>query len=141
MAQINAKQDVLLAADVGGTHARVGSITTPRRPGLAMELLRYRDSRCAESPGPGLLNVYDAICRIDGLAAHLTIPAEMTYVAEDLRDVSAKEAVQVFCGISGSSVGDLVPAYGATGVFLAGSILPKILEFPSPAPFSKRCLH
>jgi len=263
MAQINAKQDLLPAADAGGTHARVGMITTSRRPGLAMGLLRYRDCRCAEwsclksilqdfvddqsagAPAPGagtrrcvvacagclvgdravsenlpwdisppfvahatgvdhldfingsvamawgvqcvdakdryvvrntctpcpdgpvlvvgpgtglgsgvflrtpagghvlgteaghvalapgnareiailenlartrdyvsigdvrsgsdLPNVYDAICRIDGHAAHLTIPAEITRASGDLRDASAKAAVQVFCGILGSS--------------------------------------
>lgn len=302
MAQIDAMQDVLLAADVGGTHARVGLIPSSWRPGSTVELLRYRDYRCAEWPslesilrnfvddpsagarvsgaearrcvlacagylvgdrvvsenlpwdvslpvvahaigvdhldlindfvamtwgvqcveakdrhvvraahtprpdgpvlvvgpgtglgsgvflhtsagghvlrteaghvafapataremaifenlaqtrdyvsigdvlsGPGLLNVYGAMCRIDGRTARLTTPAEITHAAEKLQDASAKEAVQVFCGILGSFIGDLVLAYGATGgVFLTGSILPKILESLASGPFSTRYLN
>jgi glucokinase len=49
------------------------------------------------------------------------------------------EALEVFCGLLGSFVGDLVLLYGARGgVFLAGGILPQIRELLLTSSFAER---
>jgi glucokinase len=54
-------------------------------------------------------------------------------------DEAAVEALDVFCGLLGSFVGDLVLLYGARGgVFLAGGILPQIRELLLQSRFAER---
>ena len=89
--------------------------------------------------GPGLLNLYRAIAELDGRTATLTTPAAVSRAALAGDEASALEAVQVFCGLLGSFVGDLVLLYGARGgVFLAGGILPQILPLLLTSTFAER---
>jgi glucokinase len=88
--------------------------------------------------GPGLLNAYRAIAELRGLKAVLDTPAAITTAALERRDESAHAALEVFCGLLGSFVGDLVMLYGARGVFLAGGILPQIREFLLASSFTER---
>ena len=79
--------------------------------------------------GPGLLNLYRALCALDGVAPCLQSAAEVTSLAIQARDSHAIEAVARFCSLFGSVVGDLVMVTGATRVFLVGGIL-SALEQP-----------
>jgi glucokinase len=89
--------------------------------------------------GPGLLNLYRAICTLRGSAATLAVPTEITRCALARSDVAAVEALEVFCGLLGSFVGDLVLLYGARGgVFLAGGILPQIHDVLLASRFTER---
>ena len=89
--------------------------------------------------GPGLLNLYQAIAYLRDRAVLLTQPSEVTQAALDRSDVTAVEALEVFCGLLGSFVGDLVLLYGARGgVFLAGGILPQIRETLVTSSFAER---
>ncbi|MGC1547745.1 MAG: glucokinase [Rhodanobacter sp.] len=89
--------------------------------------------------GPGLLNLYRAICTLRGTSPTLVLPADVTGAALARTDVAAIETLDVFCGLLGSFVGDLVLLYGARGgVFLAGGILPQIHEWLLASTFSER---
>jgi glucokinase len=89
--------------------------------------------------GPGLLNLYRAISTLRGTSPTLTVPAEVTRCALDHSDAAAVEALDVFCGLLGSFVGDLALLYGARGgVFLAGGILPQIREVLLASTFTDR---
>jgi glucokinase len=89
--------------------------------------------------GPGLINLYRALCELRGSAPALTLPAEVTRSALTGFDAAAVEAVEMFCGLLGSFVGDLVLLYGARGgVFLAGGILPQIRELLLASTFAQR---
>lgn len=89
--------------------------------------------------GPGLLNLYRSLCELDGREPTLALPAEITRAALDRTDPAAVEALEVFCGLLGSFVGDLVLLYGARGgVFLAGGILPQIRELLLTSSFAER---
>jgi len=89
--------------------------------------------------GPGLLNLYRVICTLENRQAQLSTPAAITHAAGTAGDVDAVEAVQVFCGLLGSFVGDLVLLYGATGgVYLAGGILSQILPLLRSSSFAGR---
>jgi glucokinase len=89
--------------------------------------------------GPGLLKLYRALCELRGSAERLLTPAEITGAAVAGSDGAAVEALEIFCGLLGSFVGDLVLLYGARGgVFLAGGILPHIQAFLLRSTFTER---
>ena len=89
--------------------------------------------------GPGLLNLYRALCELGGIEPTLAAPADVTRSALERSDAAAVEALEVFCGLLGSFVGDLVLLYGARGgVFLAGGILPQIHELLLASTFAER---
>jgi len=89
--------------------------------------------------GPGLLNLYRAICTLRHTVPALGQPSEVTHAALHSDDAAAREALQVFCGLLGSFVGDLVLLYGASGgVFLAGGILPQIRDVLLASTFRER---
>jgi glucokinase len=89
--------------------------------------------------GPGLLKLYRALCELRVSPARLPTPAEVTGAALAGSDAAAVEALEVFCGLLGSFVGDLVLLYGARGgVYLAGGILPQIQSFLLASTFSER---
>jgi glucokinase len=89
--------------------------------------------------GPGLLNLYRAICILRSLPPRLAKPSDITRAALEYSDEAAVEALEVFCGLLGSFVGDLTLLYGARGgVFLAGGILPQIREVLLASSFSQR---
>ena len=89
--------------------------------------------------GPGLLKVYGALCELRGSPARLLTPAEVTGAALAAGDAAAVEALDMFCGLLGSFVGDLVLLYGARGgAYLAGGILPQIQPFLLASRFAER---
>jgi glucokinase len=112
-----------------------------REVAILGELARGRDyvSYEAALSGPGLVNLYRAIATLRGTAATLTEPAAVTGAALEGSDAAASEALDVFCGLLGSFVGDLALLYGARGgVFLAGGILPQVRERLLASSFATR---
>ncbi|EIL91009.1 glucokinase [Rhodanobacter fulvus Jip2] len=89
--------------------------------------------------GPGLLNLYRALCSLHRTSPAATTPADVTAAALAGEDPAAVEALDMFCGLLGSFVGDLVMLYGARGgVYLAGGILPQIHGFLASSTFAER---
>jgi len=77
--------------------------------------------------GPGLLNLYIALCGLRGVPARHREPGDITAAALAGDDEHAHDALQAFCGLLGSVVGDMALLYGAHGgVYLAGGILPRL---------------
>jgi glucokinase len=110
-----------------------------------IEILRYlaRDRAYVSFEhalsGPGLLNLYRAISALRDRAPVLTQPNQVTQAALERSDDAAVEALEVFCGLLGSFVGDLCLLYGARGgVFLAGGILPQIRDVLLTSSFRQR---
>ncbi len=92
--------------------------------------------------GPGLMNLYRAVCAIEGQPAVLATPDAITASAVSNQDVLARQSLEVFCGLLGSTVGDMALQYGAHGgVYLAGGILPQIREFLLNSTFVARYLN
>ncbi len=91
--------------------------------------------------GPGLMNLYRALCAIRcATPAHAT-PGDITAAALDASDPLALESLQVFCGLLGSTVGDMALLYGIHGgIHLAGGILPQIRQFLIDSSFVARFL-
>jgi len=88
--------------------------------------------------GPGLLKLYKALCAIDGAAPRHASPAAVVDAARTGDDAHATEAVRIFCDVLGSLLGDLVMVGGATSVYIAGGIVPKIRDFIDGSHFRTR---
>jgi glucokinase len=91
--------------------------------------------------GPGLLNTYECICELHGVSALLKTPAEVTSAALANANPQAVAALNVFCNMLGSLVGDLVLTYNAQAVFLAGGIPSRIRSFLPTSNFVARFLN
>ncbi|NII10764.1 glucokinase [Oleiagrimonas sp. C23AA] len=91
--------------------------------------------------GPGLLAVYRALAVQAGTTPALTAPEQVTEAALAGDDACARQALDTFCGLLGSFVGNLAMLYGARGgVFLAGGIVPQIRHFLQRSAFVERFL-
>jgi glucokinase len=88
--------------------------------------------------GPGLLKLYKALCALDGATPCQVSPAAVVDAARAGDDAHAIEAVRIFCDVLGSLLGDLVMVGGATSVYIAGGIMPKIRDFIDGSHFRAR---
>ena len=91
--------------------------------------------------GPGLLKVYKAVCSLDGVMPREESPAAVVEAARAGEDAHAVEAVRIFCDVLGSLLGDLVMVGGATSVYIAGGIMPKIQDFIDGSHFRARFVN
>lgn len=89
--------------------------------------------------GPGLLATYRALAELMGGDAALSTPDAVSAAGVAGTDAAAHAALDVFCGVLGGFVGDLVMLYGARGgAFLAGGILPQLRDFLLTSRFRER---
>ncbi len=135
----NDGRPVVLATEAGQAAL---AVRTPLEMQLLEVMLRDRSHVCVEQAlsGPGLLNLYTALCSVRGSVPACTSPDQVT-TAADAGDGLAAEALQVFCGLLGSVVGDMALLYGAQGgIYLAGGILPKIRQHLLASTFVERFL-
>ncbi|RRN78876.1 ROK family protein [Pseudoxanthomonas sp. SGD-10] len=134
------RRGVVLATEAGQAALAVGTE-------LEMHLLQHMLGQRSHVPiehalsGPGLLNLYQALCALRGAAPVHARPGEITAAALGGGDPLAREALEVFCGLLGSTVGDMALLYGVHGVYLAGGILPQIGRFLAGSRFRERFLN
>jgi len=100
-----------------------------------LSVLRERYDRVSSErfvSGPGIENIYWALCRIHGEQRPQLKAAEIFAKAADRSDTRAAEAVQMFFEILGQVAGDYALSLGAKdGIFIAGGIVrryPDLLE-------------
>lgn len=93
--------------------------------------IRAQDGHCsAESllSGPGLVNIYMALAALQGRNAGRPSPAQVSRAAAD-GEALACEARDMFFEALGTVAGNLALTAGARGgVFIAGGIVPRLLE-------------
>lgn len=89
--------------------------------------------------GTGLENLYQAIAALERSEAPLRDAAGITTSALDGSCRTAVAALHMFCGLLGSFAGDAALMFGARGgVFIAGGIAPRVLEFMGRSEFRRR---
>ena len=88
--------------------------------------------------GPGLHNLYRALCRLDGRAPAQGGPQDVSRAGIERSDAHATEALALFCALLGSTAADLALSFGARGVYLAGGILPQLYPFLLASTFARR---
>ncbi|MFZ6873267.1 glucokinase [Undibacterium sp. Di27W] len=91
--------------------------------------------------GPGLLRLYRTLALMQDKAALLQQPAEVSAAAIAGQDAIAQEAVEIFCAMLGSLLGDLAIYYGAQTVYLAGGVPTQISELLQKSEFRNRFLN
>ncbi len=91
--------------------------------------------------GMGIVNLYRALCEIEGVNCRSLQANEITAAAISADDPVAVGAVNMFCALLGRVAGDAVLGAGARGgVVLGGGILPKIRDLFLQSAFVERFL-
>ncbi|MET0815723.1 MAG: glucokinase family protein [Pseudoxanthomonas sp.] len=135
------KRAVVLATEAGQAALTPGNTL---EMAVLSEMLKDRSHVPVEYAlsGPGLMNLHNALCAMHGSVNPYRTPDEITAAAVSGSDAQARESLEVFCGLLGSTVGDMALLYGAQGgVYLAGGILPHIREFLLNSSFVERFLN
>jgi len=106
--------------------------------GVLRERFRHASAERAIS-GPGLENIFQAIAKLDGRDPMATDAAEITRRALTRECEVAYEALSTFCSLLGSFAGSVALTFGARGgVYIAGGIAPRIVEFLAHSQFRAR---
>jgi len=89
--------------------------------------------------GPGLVNLYDAICALDAVPRLDLKPVEVSQRALAGTDAACSEALQLFGGFLGSVAGNLALTFGARGgIYIGGGIVPRLGAAFDALPFRQR---
>jgi glucokinase len=95
-----------------------------------LDLMRTRfDHVSAERllSGPGLINLYNALCELAGERAAPLTAAQITDLEIERQEPRAGEAKAMFCAMLGTIAGNLALTIGARGgIYIAGGIVPKL---------------
>jgi len=93
--------------------------------------------------GPGLVNLYQALCALDGLTAEALDAAQIVQRAlgtpRSASDAACAEVLRTFAAMLGGVAGNLALTLGARGgVYLGGGIVPRLGERFAQLPFRER---
>jgi glucokinase len=112
------------------------------REGALLDHLRMRFGHVSAErvlSGPGLENLYQAIAAVDGTAAPLRPAPEIINEALTGDCPVSVAALGEFCAMLGTVAGNLALTFGARGgVFIAGGIVPRFVEFLAASAFRER---
>jgi glucokinase len=123
-----------------GGHTTLPATTREEADVIARIRDRY-DGHCSAErvlSGPGVVNLYVALAELAGHAPPSLTPAEITTLAEQGEPL-ARKAQSMFFAFLGTVAGDLALTTGARGgVFIAGGIVPKVLDALAKSEFRAR---
>jgi glucokinase len=89
--------------------------------------------------GPGLELTYLALAELNQLTVKALSAPDITRKALDDNDALCAETLEVFCSMLGSAASNLAVTLGATGgIYIGGSIVPRLGEFFDRSGFRKR---
>jgi len=115
------------------------------RESAVVERLRHRFGHASAEralSGPGLVNLYVAVCEIDGLPVQPLTPAEVIALARGeggSADAGCATALDLFFNFLGSVAGNLALTLGARGgVYIGGGIAPRLLPEMARSGFRER---
>ena len=80
--------------------------------------------------GKGIVNIYNAICQMEGTDPTLTTPPDVVTAALANSNPQALTALDTFCESMGAAAGNLALTLGARGgIYIAGGVVPRFSEF------------
>jgi glucokinase len=89
--------------------------------------------------GPGLVNLYRAVCEVWGTSPEVDQPSQITQRALTVEDPVCHQTLEMFCNLLGTAAGGLAVTVCATGgIYVAGGILPKLGDFFQQSQFRRR---
>jgi len=110
-----------------------GHVTMPAadaHEAAVLDLLRKRfDHVSAERvlSGPGLVNLYAALCELAGERQEQFTAAQLTDAHTEDAHPRARQATEMFCAMLGTVAGNLALTFGARGgIYIAGGIVPRL---------------
>jgi glucokinase len=123
-----------------GGHATMAAADA--REAAVLDLMRKRfDHVSAERvlSGPGIHNLYAALCELSGEPQEQFTPAQITDARTGEQHPRAREATQMFCAMLGTVAGNLALTLGARGgVYIAGGIVPRLGDVFMQSAFRPR---
>lgn len=134
----NNGQWVLVAGE--GGHVTLAA-STPEEDAIIAVLRKRWTHVSAERAlsGSGLVNLYEALCQIEGVSPQALMPSDVTGRAVAKTDATCVKAFAHFCALLGSVAGDLALTIGAVGgVYIAGGILLRFKEAFASSAFRER---
>jgi glucokinase len=136
---ITSSREPIVIPSEGGHSTLAG--TSEREDFILQQIRRRFGHASAERAisGFGLENIYAAIAAIDGIELPHRSAAEITQQALKGECKLSFEALNTFCSLLGSFAGNLALTFGARGgVYIAGGISPRILNFLIQSEFRNR---
>jgi len=122
-----------------GGHATLAALDS--REASIIDILRRQYAHVSAETvlsGPGLVNVYDALCELAGKPSTPSTPEHITHLYPGC-DPLCREAVAMVCAILGTFAGDIALTFGARGgVYIMGGIVPKMFEVFRHSAFRER---
>lgn len=115
---------------VPGEGGHVTMAAASARESAVLDIMRGRyDHVSAERvlSGPGLINLYNALCELSHVPAAQLTPSQITspHIWED--EPQSREATAMFCAMLGTVAGNLALTLGARGgIYVAGGIVPRL---------------
>jgi glucokinase len=123
-----------------GGHVTIAAMND--REAAVLSILRARLGHVSAErvlSGPGLLNLYQALCTLDNCAATLTSPADITQQGLSNTDKPSRAALELFCAMLGTAASNLALTLGAVGgVYIGGGIVPRLKGFFAQSAFRQR---
>ena len=127
-----------------GEGGHVTLAATNDRESAVIGLLRQKYEHVSAErvlSGDGLVNLYEALCQLDGKRSEGLKASQITDGALNRGDPACIAAIDLFCGILGSVAGDLALMLGAQGgIYIAGGIVPRLGSAFGASPF-RRCFE
>jgi glucokinase len=129
----------MVVASEGG-HATLPA--TSVREDAVLDHLRKRFGHVSAErvlSGPGVENLYQSIAALDGIDAPMRNAAEITDAALQGTCPTSRASLDMFCAMLGGFAGNVALTYGARGgVYIAGGIAPRILDYLAKSEFRRR---
>jgi glucokinase len=127
---------------LGGEGGHVTMPPADARESAVLDLVRRRyDHVSAERvlSGPGLMNLYNALCDLSNAPASPLTAIQITDPRGGATDAYAQEATDMFCAMLGTVAGNLALTLGARGgIYIAGGIIPKLGDRFAQSQFRAR---
>ena len=129
-------------AMIAGEGGHVTMAPTTARESALLDLMRSRfDHVSAERilSGPGLVNLYNALCELAGTPAASYSADQITNPGIWNADPHTHEATAMFCAMLGTVAGNLALTLGARGgIYISGGIVPRMSAFFAQSEFRAR---
>ena len=123
-----------------GGHATMPPVSD--RESAALGALRRRFDHVSGErviSGQGIVNLYGALCEVDGVPAKQFTAAQITDAETCKTEPLCEETTQMFCAMLGTVAGNLALTLGAKGgVYVGGGIVPRLGERFANSQFRER---
>ncbi|HYP31116.1 MAG TPA: glucokinase [Burkholderiaceae bacterium] len=127
---------------LGGEGGHVSLASANAREDAVVAVLRDRFGHASAEralQGAGLVAMYEALCKIDGVGAASLDPAGVTAAALAGSDARCVEVIELFFAFLGSVAGNLALTLGARGgVYIGGGIVPRLGDWIDRSAFRER---